>query len=95
MSQCPNLTLPAQDEPYPDAPALATAAWKGQVEKVKKLVKDGADLNQRGQDPDSKGPSPDAPLVFAISKVRCRQLVACKSRALQAGMYQRYSAAVI
>lgn len=59
--------LRVQDEPYPGAPPLAIAAWKGQTEKAKKLLKDGADVNKRGQAGD-KGATPEAPLVCAINK---------------------------
>ena len=54
-------------EPYPGATPLATAAWKGQVDKVKKLLKEGADVNKRSDFVD-KGASPEAPLLLAIDK---------------------------
>lgn len=57
---------PLQEQPYPDAPPLPTAAWHGQVEKVKKLIKEGADLNQRG--PNWGKTAPQAPLALAIGK---------------------------
>lgn len=56
-----------QEQPYPDATALATAAWKGQVEKVKKLIKEGADVNERGLS-EQKGFKPESPLQLAIDK---------------------------
>lgn len=56
-----------QEQPYPDATALATAAWKGQVEKVKKLIKEGADVNERGLS-EQKGFSPESPLQLAVDK---------------------------
>lgn len=55
-----------QERPYPDAPALPTAAWHGQVAKVKKLIKEGADVNQRGSGEDKV--IPQAPLSLAIEK---------------------------
>ncbi len=57
----------ALQEPHPRATPLATAAWKGQVDKVKKLLKEGAEVNKRGDFVD-KGPSPEAPLLLAIDK---------------------------
>jgi ankyrin repeat protein len=57
----------ALQEPYPGATPLATAAWKGQVDKVKKLLKEGADVNKRGDSVD-KGASPEAPLLLAVDK---------------------------
>lgn len=57
----------ALQEPYPGATPLATAAWRGQVAKVKKLLKEGADVNKRGDSTD-KGASPEAPLLLAINK---------------------------
>lgn len=70
--------LHVQDEPYPGAPPLAIAAWKGQTEKAKKLLKDGADVNKRGQ-ADDKGATPEAPLVCAINKAShlCRVFGSC------------------
>lgn len=56
-----------QEQPYSDATALATAAWKVQVEKVKKLIKEGADVNERGVS-EQKGFNPESPLQLAINK---------------------------
>lgn len=51
-----------------DATALATAVWNGQVGKVKKLIKEGADVNERGL-MEQKGFMPASPLQLAIEKV--------------------------
>ena len=59
--------MSVQDEPYYEAPAIATAAWKGQLDKLKKLVKDGADVNARDS-AGGKGGQGSAPLVLAVEK---------------------------
>ena len=73
----PNLCVPRkvtdhsfvlQEKLYTDATALATAAWNGQVEKVKKLIKEGADVSERGLS-QQKGFTPESPLQLAIDKV--------------------------
>ena len=63
--------MQAPDTPYENATPLAVAVWRDQPDKVRKLLRDGADVNQRGGDEFGKGGSSGAaPIHLAISKAR-------------------------
>ena len=57
-----------QSTPYEGASPLALAVWRNQIEKVRKLLRDGADVNKRGPDV-GKGSYGDPPIHLAIGQV--------------------------
>lgn len=72
--------LQSTDVPYKDASPLALAVWRNQADKVRELLRDGADVNKHGPAID-KGNHGDPLIHLAIKKVRYSKVV----QALRAG----------
>ena len=76
MQEARQEDAPQEDVPYENASPLALAVWRNQGSKVRKLLRDGADVNQRGPQL-GKGNHGDNPIHLAIKKVRHWHNISC------------------